>query len=147
MASTEKISYNTSEDTVLMTLNFCKCFNMKVGQQAFLLPHENDFHLQIAKEAYVDHTQFDKKATHYDHSSKADNPKWSMVDVQFERMTNRFIPLTELKKYHLQNKAKSGRLKDLALFTRARLSVQPLTEFDFVLSLENGDPIRILQIT
>uniref|UniRef100_A0A8C2GTQ0 Thymocyte nuclear protein 1 n=1 Tax=Cyprinus carpio TaxID=7962 RepID=A0A8C2GTQ0_CYPCA len=124
--------------------------DMKVGQQ---LDHykynnsENDFHLQIAKEAYVDHTQFDKKATHYDHSSKADNPKWSMVDVQFERMTNCFIPLTELKKYHLQHKAKSGRLKDLALFTRARLSVQPLTEFDFVLSLENGDPIRILQIT
>lgn len=35
--------------------------------------------LQIVKEAYVDHTQFDKKDAHYDPSSKADNPKWSMV--------------------------------------------------------------------
>lgn len=31
------------------------------------------------KEAYVDHTQFDKKDVHYDATSKPDNPKWSMV--------------------------------------------------------------------
>lgn len=34
---------------------------------------------QIVKESYVDHTQFDKKDVHYDATSKADNPKWSMV--------------------------------------------------------------------
>lgn len=34
---------------------------------------------QIVKEAYVDHTQFDKKDVHFDPSSKPDNPKWSMV--------------------------------------------------------------------
>ncbi|XP_026081996.1 thymocyte nuclear protein 1 [Carassius auratus] len=122
--------------------------DMKEGQQAFFY-HSNCKEpgiaglMKIVKEAYVDHTQFDKKDVHYDPSSKADNPKWSMVDVQFERMTKRFIPLAELKKYHLQHKAKGGALKDMALFTRARLSVQPLTaeEFDFVLSLENEDPI------
>ncbi|KTF85156.1 hypothetical protein cypCar_00015657 [Cyprinus carpio] len=122
--------------------------DMKVGQQAFFY-HSNCKEpgiaglMKIVKEAYVDHTQFDKKDVHYDPSSKVDNPKWSMVDVQFERMTERFIPLAELKKYHLQHKAKGGPLKDMALFTRARLSVQPLTaeEFDFVLSLENEDPI------
>uniref|UniRef100_A0A8C2IR03 Thymocyte nuclear protein 1 n=1 Tax=Cyprinus carpio TaxID=7962 RepID=A0A8C2IR03_CYPCA len=122
--------------------------DMKVGQQAFFY-HSNCKEpgiaglMKIVKEAYVDHTQFDKKDVHYDPSSKADNPKWSMVDVQFERMTERFIPLAELKKYHLQHKAKGGPLKDMALFTRARLSVQPLTaeEFYFVLSLENEDPI------
>ena len=27
----------------------------------------------------MDHTQFDKKDVHFDASSKADNPKWSMV--------------------------------------------------------------------
>ncbi|XP_046718749.1 thymocyte nuclear protein 1 isoform X2 [Silurus meridionalis] len=98
---------------------------------------------QIVKEAYVDHTQFDKKDVHYDPSSKPENPKWSMVDVQFERMTRRFIPLTELKKYHLKHKGSGGALSNTALFTRARLSVQPLTaeEFDFVLSLEDTDPL------
>lgn len=65
------------------------------------------------------------------------------VDVQFERMVKRFIPLAELKKYHLEHRVKGGPLKDMSLFTRARLSVQPLTaeEFEFVLSLENEDPI------
>ncbi|XP_051963389.1 thymocyte nuclear protein 1 [Xyrauchen texanus] len=122
--------------------------DMKVGQQSFFY-HSNCKEpgiaglMKIVKEAYVDHTQFDKKDAHYDPSSKPDNPKWSMVDVQFERMAKRFIPLSELKKYHLQHKAKGGPLKDMALFTRARLSVQPLTteEFDFVLGLEKTEPI------
>lgn len=51
----------------------------------------------------------------------------SQVDVRYERMMKRFIPLWELKKYHLQHRAQGGPLKDMALFTRARLSVQPLT--------------------
>lgn len=42
-------------------------------------------------------------------------------------MMKRYIPLAELKKYHLQHRADGGPLKDMALFTRARLSVQPLT--------------------
>uniref|UniRef100_A0A3Q3WTD0 Thymocyte nuclear protein 1 n=1 Tax=Mola mola TaxID=94237 RepID=A0A3Q3WTD0_MOLML len=101
------------------------------------------FLLQIVKEAYVDHTQFDKKDAHFDASSKPDNPKWSMVDVQYQRMMKRFLPLSELKKHHLQHRAHGGPLKDMALFTKTRLSVQPLTaeEFDFLLSLEDKEPL------
>ncbi|XP_039986079.1 thymocyte nuclear protein 1 [Xiphias gladius] len=121
---------------------------MKEGQLAFFY-HSNCKEpgiagiMKIMKEAYVDHTQFDKKDVHYDATSKPDNPKWSMVDVQYQRMVKRFLPLSELKKYHLQHRTKGGPLKDMALFTRARLSVQPLTaeEFDFVLSLEEKDPL------
>lgn len=39
----------------------------------------------------------------------------------------RFIPLSELKRIHLQHVKQGGALKNMALFTRARLSVQPLT--------------------
>ncbi|KAF7654852.1 hypothetical protein LDENG_00064080 [Lucifuga dentata] len=121
---------------------------MKEGQKAFFY-HSNCKEpgiagvMKIVKEAYVDHTQFDKKDVHYDASSKADNPKWSMVDVQYERMMKRFVPLSELKQHHLQHRAEGGPLKDLLLFTRPRLSVQPLTaeEFDFVLSLEDKEPL------
>lgn len=121
---------------------------MKEGQLAFFY-HSNCKEpgiagvMKIVKEGYVDHTQFDKKDAHFDASSKPDNPKWSMVDVQYQRMTRRFLPLSELKKHHLQHRAKGGPLKDMALFTRARLSVQPLTteEFDFVLSLEDKKPL------
>ncbi|XP_031816733.1 thymocyte nuclear protein 1 isoform X3 [Sarcophilus harrisii] len=64
------------------------------------------------------------------------------VDVQFIRMTKRFIPLAELKVHHQAHKASGGPLENMALFTRQRLSVQPLTkgEFDFVLSLEDKKP-------
>ncbi|KAG7279040.1 hypothetical protein CRUP_031676 [Coryphaenoides rupestris] len=122
--------------------------DMKPGHLAFFY-HSNCKEpgiagvMEIVKEAYVDHTQFDKKDVHFDATSKADNPKWSMVDVRYQRMLRRFIPLSELKKYHLQHSAKGGPLKSMALFTRARLSIQPLTseEFDFVLDLENKESI------
>ncbi|XP_034522007.1 thymocyte nuclear protein 1 isoform X4 [Ailuropoda melanoleuca] len=82
---------------------------------------------QIVKEAYPDHTQFEKNNPHYDPSSKEDNPKWSMVDVQFVRMMKRYITLAELKTHHQAHKTTGGPLKNMALFTRQRLSVQPLT--------------------
>ncbi|KAJ3590509.1 hypothetical protein NHX12_008460 [Muraenolepis orangiensis] len=126
--------------------NFMK--DMREGHQAFFY-HSNCKEpgiagvMEVVKEAYVDHTQFDKKDVHFDGSSKPENPKWSMVDVQYRRTLRRFIPLAELKKHHLQHSAKGGALKNMALFTRARLSVQPLTseEFDFVLDLENKESI------
>ncbi|XP_074613633.1 thymocyte nuclear protein 1-like isoform X3 [Acropora palmata] len=96
---------------------------------------------QIVKESYVDDTQFDPKDPHYDQSAKKENPKWFMVDVKFVRMMNRFISLKELKSLHLEHKASGGPLKSLALFTSARLSVQPVTEdeFEFICSLEDKE--------
>ncbi|XP_048369189.1 thymocyte nuclear protein 1 isoform X1 [Sphaerodactylus townsendi] len=116
---------------------------MKVGQMAFFY-HSNCKEpgiagiVKVVKEAYPDHTQFESKDPHYDASSSKENPKWCMVDVQFVRMTKRFIPLAELKLHHQAHKISGGALKDMTLFTRQRLSVQPLTveEFEFVLSLE-----------
>ncbi|KAM4828060.1 thymocyte nuclear protein 1 isoform 2-T2 [Thomomys bottae] len=120
---------------------------MKLEEEAFFY-HSNCKEpgivglMKIVKEAYPDHTQFEKKSPHYDPSSKEDNPKWSMVDVQFVRMMKRFISLAELKTYHQAHKTTGGPLKNMALFTRQRLSVQPLTqeEFDFILSLEEKEP-------
>lgn len=120
---------------------------MKLGQEAFFY-HSNCKEpgiaglVKIVKEAYPDHTQFEKSNPHYDPSSKKDNPKWSMVDVQFVRMMKRFIPLAELRAHHHAHKATGGPLQHMALFTLQRLSVQPLTreEFDFILSLEEKEP-------
>ncbi|XP_039109712.1 thymocyte nuclear protein 1 isoform X3 [Hyaena hyaena] len=120
---------------------------MKLEQEAFFY-HSNCKEpgiaglVKIVKEAYPDHTQFEKNNPHYDPSSKEDNPKWSMVDVQFVRMMKRFITLAELKTHHQAHKATGGPLKNMALFSRQRLSVQPLTqeEFDFILSLEEKEP-------
>ncbi|ELK17920.1 thymocyte nuclear protein 1 isoform X5 [Pteropus alecto] len=120
---------------------------MKLEEEAFFY-HSNCKEpgiaglIKIVKEAYPDHTQFEKSNPYYDPSSKEDNPKWAMVDVQFVRMMKRFISLAELKTHHQAHKATGGPLKNMALFTRQRLSIQPLTqeEFDFILSLEEKEP-------
>lgn len=119
---------------------------MKNGQEAFFY-HSNCKEpgiagiVRIVKESYPDHTQFDPKNPHYDSSSNKDNPKWSMVDVQFVRMLKRYISLAELKKLHQKHKTTTGPLRNMSLFTRARLSVQPLTqeEFDYILRLEESE--------
>lgn len=124
--------------------------SMKTGQKA-LFYHSNVKAanggpgvagiVEIVKEAYVDHTQFDVKDPHYDPKSAKDNPKWKMVDVKFVRELKRFIPLSELKELHIDHKSSGGPLAKVALFTSARLSVQPLTleEFEYILSLEKNE--------
>ncbi|XP_019402576.1 PREDICTED: thymocyte nuclear protein 1 [Crocodylus porosus] len=117
--------------------------DMKLGQEAFFY-HSNCKDpgivgiTKIVKEFYPDHTQFDEKDPHYDSSSSKEKPKWSMVDVQFVRMTKRFIALSELKAHHQEHKESGGPLKNMLLFSRHRLSIQPLTkeEFEFILTLE-----------
>ena len=118
--------------------------SMKIGQKAFFYHSNTKIPgiagiVEIVKESYVDHTQFDKKDPHYDPKSSKDNPKWKMVDVKFVRDLKRYIPLPELKALHQEHKLKGGPLAKVALFTSARLSVQPLTdeEFKYILSLED----------
>ncbi|CAH1241256.1 THYN1 [Branchiostoma lanceolatum] len=119
---------------------------MKVGHKAFFY-HSNCKEpgiagiVEIVKESYPDHTQFDSKDIHFDSSSKKDNPKWFMVDVKFVRMMKRFIPLSELKALHLKHKSRGGALQNMFLLTRPRLSVQPVSkeEFDFIVSLEGKE--------
>merc|ERR1719319_844139 len=63
---------------------------MKVGQKAFFY-HSNTKPpgiiglVEVVREAYTDHTQFDSKDPHYDSKSKEEEPKWSMVDVKCTR--------------------------------------------------------------
>ena len=69
-----------------------------------------------------------------------------MVDVKYERMMKRYIPLSELKKLHLKHKENGGPLRNIALFTKARLSVQPVStgkmmESSYYLSLIVRKPV------
>ena len=123
--------------------------SMKIDQNAFFY-HSNCKIpgivgiIRVCKEAYVDHTQFDQNDAHYDPRCKKEDPKWFMVDVQYVRDLKRFIPLAELKEYHLMHKPKgNGPLRDLSLFTRSRLSVQSIREeeWHFIVELENKESI------
>jgi len=124
--------------------NFMKD-QMRVGDRAFFY-HSNTKPpgiiglVDVVKESYVDHTQFDRKDPHYDPKATKEKPRWFMVDVKYNRPLKRYITLYELKELHEKHKKSGGPLKNIALFTKARLSVQPLTEeeFEFILELENG---------
>jgi len=86
---------------------------------------------RIVREAYPDPTAFDPNHKHFDPSSKPDDPRWFMVDVQFVCKLKRTIALSELK-----NKPE---LEGLALIRKGnRLSIMPVEEkmWDFILTLE-----------
>ena len=112
--------------------------SMKKGDQAFFYHSSCDVPgiagiVSIVKDGYPDATAFDPKHHHYDPESKADAPRWYVVDVKLVRKFRRIITLDELR----QHAAK--KLKDFVLLRRGnRLSVMPVTQKDweFILTLE-----------
>jgi len=92
--------------------------------------------MRVRTEAYPDPTQFDSKHAHYDPGSKPEEPRWSLVEVEFVRKLRRTLTLNELRGH-------AERLKGLALVMRgSRLSVMPVRpeQWKFILSLEKKDP-------
>ncbi len=87
----------------------------------------------VASEAYPDPTQFDPKSDYFDAKSTREEPRWSLVDVAFERKLKRTIPLEEIKR-HADDLGEG-----FALIQRgSRLSVLPVTaaQWKLLLSLE-----------
>jgi predicted RNA-binding protein with PUA-like domain len=73
----------------------------------------------VARAAAPDPTQFDPKDDHHDPDSTPDAPRWFGVEVKFERVFPRFLPLDELRAVPA--------LANMVLLKRSRLSVQPVT--------------------
>ncbi|MEO5629747.1 MAG: EVE domain-containing protein [Thermomonas sp.] len=88
---------------------------------------------QVAGEAYPDPTQFDPKSHYFDPTSTREEPRWSLVDVAYERTLKKVIALEEIKQH-------AEALGDgFALTQRgSRLSVMPVTvaQWKLLLSLE-----------
>lgn len=85
---------------------------------------------KIVRAGYPDFTALDRKDHHYDPQATTDNPRWFMVDIQFEKKFPRVLGLDELKTI--------AALKKMELLRKgSRLSVQPVTkpEFDAILKL------------
>jgi predicted RNA-binding protein with PUA-like domain len=75
---------------------------------------------RVVRTGVVDATQFDPSSKYYDPDSKADEPRWICVDVEFVRRLPRFVPLPELR-------AHPGLASMMLLQRGARLSVQPVS--------------------
>ena len=92
--------------------------------------------MEVAREAYPDHTAFDAGSKYFDAGSDPDNPRWFMVDVKYRRKLKRVIPLAELKQH-------ASRLGDFQLLKRGnRLSIMPVSkkQWDVIVKLEERQP-------
>lgn len=106
---------------------------MKVGDQAFFY-HSRQAEpaivgtVRVVREAYPDHTSWDPSSKYFDEKSSPENPRWLMVNVQFESEFSRPVTLKELRSV--------PELKEMFLLRKGmRLSVQPVTEAEFQLIL------------
>jgi predicted RNA-binding protein with PUA-like domain len=87
--------------------------------------------VRIASEGKPDPTQFDPKSEYYDKGSKKEEPRWLLVDVNWEADLPDFVPLTALKD--------EPRLVDLLVLRRGnRLSITPVEKKDFDLICKMG---------
>ena len=111
---------------------------MKKGDKAFIYHSSCDEPgivgiVDITREGYPDPTAFDRKHDHYDAASKADAPRWYMVDVTLSKPFSRVISLAELRRH--ERDELSGLL---ILRAGNRLSITPIdaAHWKFICSLE-----------
>ncbi|PCH40773.1 DUF55-domain-containing protein [Wolfiporia cocos MD-104 SS10] len=95
---------------------------------------------EVSKEAYPDYTAWDVSHPYYDPKTEQTNPKWHMVDVTFVARAPHFVPLALLRQIAAApaDAPPSGvryigadgvnAIKQMALVTRGRLSVQRVEE-------------------
>jgi predicted RNA-binding protein with PUA-like domain len=87
----------------------------------------------VAREAYPDHTQFDPDDPHHDPKATEDAPRWFMVDIRFEEVFPRLVPLSELK-------ATPG-LEELPLVRKgSRLSIMPVSPEEWAIIHRLANP-------
>jgi predicted RNA-binding protein with PUA-like domain len=86
---------------------------------------------RVCGEARVDPTQFDPKDHHHDPKSRRDDPRWSLVDVEFVEKFPALVTLEEIKA--------DLALADMLVTRRGmRLSVQPVERADFAYILRRA---------
>jgi predicted RNA-binding protein with PUA-like domain len=78
---------------------------------------------RVCREAYPDPSQFDKKSHYYDEKSRKEDPRWSLVDVEYVAAFPHKVGLDDVK----SEKA----LADMELVRYGRLSVQSVTKTQF----------------
>jgi len=84
--------------------------------------------VEVAKAAYPDETQFDRKSRYHDAAATPDEPRWFNVDLRFVKKTP-LIGIGELRSHNA--------LAKMAILQRGnRLSITPVTqaEWHYVMS-------------
>ena len=84
----------------------------------------------VVGEAAPDPSQFDSASNHFDPGAKSDGPRWYGIEIQFESVFARLVPLDELRT--------TPALAKMVLLARSRLSVQPVTPEEWKTILKMG---------
>lgn len=77
----------------------------------------------VVRASYPDPTALDPESRYFDPKASEDDPRWFMVDVEFEKKFPTYVPLGTLKM--------TPGLEDMVVTTKSRLSVQPVTAAEF----------------
>ncbi len=85
---------------------------------------------EVVREGYPDFTAFDPTSGHFDPRASPENPIWYMVDIRYIEPFPRPVALEQIKTHPL--------LTAMPLVNRSRLSVQPVTEGEWLVILAMG---------
>jgi predicted RNA-binding protein with PUA-like domain len=78
---------------------------------------------RVASRGYADPSARDPASEYFDPKASDDDPRWYMVDLEFEERFPRVVTLDELR-------AAPG-LEKMLVINKSRLSVQPVTPAEF----------------
>lgn len=85
---------------------------------------------RVTRGGYPDSFAFDRHSAYFDEKSDPDNPRWFMIDIQWERKFDTPVTLASLRQVR-------GLQKMVLLQKGSRLSVQPVrkSEYNAILKL------------
>jgi predicted RNA-binding protein with PUA-like domain len=78
---------------------------------------------RVCREPYPDPTQFEPRSKYFDEKSDPEDPRWSLVDVEFVARFPDMVSLDDIKG--------EAELADMELIRYGRLSVQSVTRAQF----------------
>ena len=84
----------------------------------------------VVSDGYADFTAWDPNSDHPDPKSTKEKPIWYMVDIQAVETFNNPVSLSDIKS--------TPELLDMILVRNSRLSVQPVTESEYVKVVSMG---------
>lgn len=88
---------------------------------------------EVASDPYPDPTQFNPDEKYFDPKSKADNPRWVLVDIAYVRHLPKMVTLKELKEL-------PGLETMMVIRKGMRLSIQPVTKDEYETLMAHVDP-------
>lgn len=79
---------------------------------------------EVVSSPYPDPLQFDPESKYYDPKSSQDSPRWVCVDIKYQDHVDKFLSLQTIKQ--------TSSLSEMVLVNRSRLSIQPVTEIEWL---------------